>query len=230
MKILLVEDKSQLADAIQEYLKSAKIETDIALDGEAGSEMALSGTYDAIILDVMLPLKDGIAVLKDIRHAPLSTPVMMLSAKATTDDKVIALMDGADDYMTKPFALEELRARLIALTRRKGILLPDVLSFADVSLDRLNHTLGCGTKSVSLSLKEFQIFEILITTTDRIVEKPFILGRVWGGDSDSYYNSVEVYVSFLRHKLTAIDSQVIIKSVRSIGYKLLPGVLNGEIK
>lgn len=221
MKVLIVEDKKQLADAIQEYLKMHKVDSTVKLDGLEGYDEAATGLYDVIILDLMLPLKDGLSIIKDLRANNVQTPIIILTAKATTDDKVQGLLAGADDYLTKPFVLEELLARLYVLTRRKGKIIPDQVAFGNISLDKLNHTLVKDNRSISLSLKEYLIMELLITNTDKIVEKNYILDRVWGYDSDSFYNSVEVYVSFLRKKLESLDANIKIKSIRNVGYKLM---------
>ncbi len=221
MKVLIVEDKKQLADAIQEYLKMHKVDSTVKLDGLEGYDEAATGLYDVIILDLMLPLKDGLSIIKDLRANNVQTPIIILTAKVTTDDKVQSLLAGADDYLTKPFVLEELLARLYVLTRRKGKIIPDQVAFGNISLDKLNHTLVKDNRSISLSLKEYLIMELLITNTDKIVEKNYILDRVWGYDSDSFYNSVEVYVSFLRKKLESIDANIKIKSIRNVGYKLM---------
>lgn len=221
MKVLIVEDKKQLADAIQEYLKMHKVDSTVKLDGLEGYDEAATGLYDVIILDLMLPLKDGLSIIKDLRANNVQTPIIILTAKATTDDKVQGLLAGADDYLAKPFVLEELLARLYVLTRRKGKIIPDQVAFGNISLDKLNHTLVKDNRSISLSLKEYLIMELLITNTDKIVEKNYILDRVWGYDSDSFYNSVEVYVSFLRKKLESLDANIKIKSIRNVGYKLM---------
>jgi len=221
MKVLIVEDKKQLADAIQEYLKMHKVDSTVKLDGLEGYDEAATGLYDVIILDLMLPLKDGLSIIKDLRANNVQTPIIILTAKVTTDDKVQSLLAGADDYLTKPFVLEELLARLYVLTRRKGKIIPDQVAFGNISLDKLNHTLVKDNRTISLSLKEYLIMELLITNTDKIVEKNYILDRVWGYDSDSFYNSVEVYVSFLRKKLESLDANIKIKSIRNVGYKLM---------
>ncbi len=198
-----------------------KVDSTVKLDGLEGYDEAATGLYDVIILDLMLPLKDGLSIIKDLRANNVQTPIIILTAKVTTDDKVQSLLAGADDYLTKPFVLEELLARLYVLTRRKGKIIPDQVAFGNISLDKLNHTLVKDNRSISLSLKEYLIMELLITNTDKIVEKNYILDRVWGYDSDSFYNSVEVYVSFLRKKLESLDANIKIKSIRNVGYKLM---------
>lgn len=221
MKALIIEDKRQLADAVCEYLRRNKIIAVAKYDGQVGFEESLSDIYDAIILDLMLPSKDGFSIIRDLRKRGVDTPILVVTARASTDDKVKTLLSGADDYMTKPFVLEELLARLYALTRRKGIVTPNVITFGDISLDILNHTMNKDGKKISLSLKEYQIIEMLISSGEKIVQKSYLMDKVWGIDSVAYYNSAEVYVTFLRRKLKALASAIRIKSIRNVGYRLI---------
>ena len=221
MKALIVEDKAQLADAIKEYLKMRKVDTTVRYEGLEGFQEANKGIYDVIVLDLMLPNKDGLSIIRDLRANKIETPIIVLTAKSSTEDKVECLLAGADDYLTKPFVLEELLARLLVLTRRKGNIVPNDIEYGDIKLDKLNHVLSKGDNSITLSLKEYQIMELLMTNTDKILEKSYILDKVWGVDADTYYNSAEVYVSFLRKKLEGIHADVRIKSVRNVGYKLV---------
>ena len=221
MKALIVEDKQQLADAIREYLRNHKVDAIARYDGLEGYEEAKKGYYDVIVLDLMLPSMDGLSIIKELRKAKVETPIIVLTAKASTEDKVECLLAGADDYLTKPFVLEELLARLFVLTRRKGTVLPNVLTFHDISLDKLNHQLIKGEDKVSLSLKEYEIMELLMVNSDQIVDKKYILSKIWGKEEDAYYNSAEVYISFLRKKLSALGADVEIKSIRNVGYKLI---------
>ena len=224
MKALIVEDKVQLADAIKEYLKTRKVDTTVRYEGQEGFNEASKGIYDVIVLDLMLPNMDGLTIIKELRNKKVETPIIVLTAKSSTEDKVECLLAGADDYLTKPFVLEELLARLLVLTRRKGNIVPNTISYGDIKLDKLNHTLSKDENAIPLSLKEYQIMEILMTNTNKIVEKSFILEKVWGNESDTYYNSAEVYISFIRKKLEAINADVKVKSIRNVGYKILiPG-------
>lgn len=221
MKALIVEDKVQLADAIKEYLKSRKVDATVRYDGSEGFSEANKGIYDVIVLDLMLPNMDGLSIIRTLRSNKVETPIIVLTAKSSTEDKVECLIAGADDYLTKPFVLEELLARLLVLTRRKGNIVPNDVCYGDIKLDKLNHTLIKGDNSISLSLKEYQIMEILMINTGNIVQKSHILEKIWGSDNDSCYNSAEVYISFLRKKLEGIHSNTRVKSIRNVGYKLV---------
>ena len=219
MNILVVEDERNLADAIVRILEDASYHADAAYDGRSGLRSALSGSYDAVILDVMLPGMDGHAIAHEMRRQGVSTPVLMLTARTSTADKVAGLDAGADDYMTKPFESDELLARLRALTRRRGDVMLDEVSFADVTLDLETHDLTCGAESIHLSGKEFEVMRILMSSSPRVVSKQDLLARVWG-DTDASENSVEAYVSFLRKKLAHIGSSVQITTLRMLGYRL----------
>ena len=220
MNVLVIEDERNLADAIVKILEDEGYNAEATYDGKAGLTCAKSGLYDAIVLDVMLPAMSGYDVVNQMRHAGVSTPVLMLTARTSTEDKVRGLDSGADDYMTKPFEASELLARLRALTRRRGDVLIDEIKFADVSLDLNTHDLACGEKSVHLSGKEFEVMSILMGSNSRVVSKQDLLTRVWGVDGETSENSVEAYVSFLRKKLAHIGSKVQITTLRMLGYRL----------
>lgn len=218
MKILIVDDEKQLAEALAEILKRHNYVADSVFDGEAGVDYALSGVYDLIILDVMLPKKSGLEVIKEIRKNKVSVPVLMLSAKSEVPDKIAGLDFGADDYLTKPFSSEELLARVRALTRRKGMVTGDVLEMGNLKLDKNTLELSANEKKVKLGLKEFQVLEILISNRSHIMSKEKLIEKVWGYDFEGEYNILEVYISFLRKKLTAIGSDQEIKASRGVGY------------
>lgn len=220
MTILLVDDERQLTSALEVILKQNKFSVDVANNGEDGLDMALTGIYDAIVLDIMMPKLDGLSVLKILRDNKISTPILMLTAKSETADKISGLNLGADDYLTKPFNTEELVARIRALLRRKSEFTGDVLSFSDITLDRDTFQLQCGENSISLGKKEFQILEILILNNGKNIEKEKFIEKIWGYDTEAEYNTVEVYVSFLRKKLLAVNAKTEIKSLRGIGYTL----------
>lgn len=220
MNILVVEDERNLADAIVRILEDDGHRAEAVYDGKAGLRSALSGIYDAVVLDVMLPGMDGHEVVHEMRRQDVSTPVLLLTARTATADKVEGLDAGADDYMTKPFEAPELLARLRALTRRRGDVLIDEVTFADATLDLTTHDLSCGEKSVHLSGKEFEVMRILMGSNQRVVSKQDLLLRVWGADGEASENSVEAYVSFLRKKLAHVGSKIQITTLRMLGYRL----------
>lgn len=221
MRILLVEDAVHLAEALAQILKNHNYTVDIAYDGVSGLDNALSGIYDLILLDIMLPEMDGISVLKNLRDEGLSTPVILLTAKGEISDKVIGLDYGADDYLAKPFATEELLARMRAALRRRGEVLPDTnLIFGDIELNTSTLKLSSGSKEIKLILKESQLLELLILRKTSITSKELVIEKLWGFDSDAEHNNVEVYISFLRKKLASLNSKVIISTLRGVGYLL----------
>ena len=219
MNVLVVEDERNLADAIARILTDASYHTETAYDGKVALSLALAGGYDAVVLDVMLPGMDGCEVVHEMRRQGVSTPVLMLTARTSTENKVEGLDAGADDYMTKPFEAPELLARLRALTRRRGDVMLDQVEFADLALDLTTHDLSCGDASVHLSGKEFEVMRALMSSSARVVSKQDLLRRVWGDDEASE-NSVEAYVSFLRKKLAHVGSSVQITTLRMLGYRL----------
>lgn len=221
MRILLVEDEVRLADVIGQIMKSQKYTVDIFNDGDSGLDYGLSGIYDLIILDVMLPKRNGFDILKELRHHKITTPVLFLTAKDEISDKVYGLDLGADDYLTKPFATEELLARVRALLRRQGdVVTDDCLHYEETELNLSTHELRCQEKKVQLGLKEFNILSCLMHHGNQIVTKELLIEKVWGYDAEVDYNNVEVYISFLRKKLQFINSSVKIKTVRGVGYCL----------
>ena len=220
MRILVVEDEMGLADAIGAILKKEKYIVDIANDGKTGLEYAMTGEYDCILLDIMLPRMNGLEVLTYLRVQEVETPVLLLTAKSETDDKIKGLDCGADDYLTKPFSTGELLARIRAMTRRKGISVDINPKYKDITLDLKKGEIICGANSVVLGRKEFQMMELLISKAGQIVTKEKKKKKIWGDSDDSEYNNVEVYISFLRKKLQLLHSCVQIKTRRSIGYCL----------
>lgn len=220
MQILIVEDEKRLADALYQILLEQKYMADVEYNGIDALEYGLSGIYDLIILDIMIPYKDGFEVAYELRKNKIDTPILMLTAKDTVPDKVTGLNKGADDYMTKPFAPEELIARIKALTRRKGEVVLDETSFDDFNFNASSNTLSKGTKSVHLNYKEAEILKLLLSKPDVIVSKDEIITKVWGYDSDAGSNNVEEYISFLRRKLNFINSDTEIKSIKKMGYRL----------
>ena len=219
MNILIVEDEPRLAEALAHILQENDYHAEIVDNGNDGLTYALSDLYDLVLLDIMLPGKDGLEIVRTMRRQGNATPVLMLTARTETSDKVKGLDAGADDYMTKPFEAPELLARLRALTRRRGDVLIDEVTFADVKLDLSTHDLSCHDAVVHLSGKEFEVMSILMTSSARVVSKQDLLSRVWA-DSEASENSVEAYVSFLRKKLAHIGSKVQITTLRMLGYRL----------
>lgn len=220
MQILIVEDEVSLADAITAILKKEQYFVDAVYNGKDGLDYALSGIYDLILLDIMLPEMNGLDVLKAIRNNGISTPVMLLTARTEVNDKIKGLDCGADDYLTKPFNKGELLARVRALTRRKGEIPSNELKFGDIVLNQSTYELSCGNASLKLGAKEFRIMQMLMFSQKSIISKDEFIEKIWGYDSEAEYNSIEVYVSFLRKKLGAIKSGVQIKASRGVGYYL----------
>lgn len=218
MRILIVEDEHSLADAVTAILKKEQYFVDAVYDGRDGLDYAMSGIYDLILLDIMLPKMNGLDVLREIRKNNISTPVMLLTARTEIDDKIRGLDCGADDYLTKPFNKGELLARVRALTRRKGEIPSNELAFGDIILNQSTYELSCGTLSVKLGAKEFRIMQMLMFAPKNIISKDEFIEKIWGYDSEAEYNSIEVYISFLRKKLGAIKSTIQIKASRGIGY------------
>ena len=223
MKILVVEDELRLAAALSHIMQEPKYQEDVANDGNDGLDYALYGDYDVIVLDVMLPGKDGFEVVRALRAAKVQTPVIMLTARDDVRDKIRGLDKGADDYMTKPFVPEELLARIRALSRRQGEVLLEEISMEDLTLSLSTNDLLCGAKSIHLAFKEFEIMKILLSNQKAIVSKEMLISKVWGDDSDAEDNNVEAYISFLRKKLSFLGSRVQISTIRKVGYRLESG-------
>ena len=224
MRILLVEDEVRLSQALVEIFQKNRYGVDAVYTGPEGLEYAQSGIYDAIVLDIMLPGMDGITILKTLRDEKNQVPVLLLTAKDDIGDKVKGLDCGADDYMTKPFSTDELLARVRALTRRKGDVKEDSVTFGDLVLNKNNCELQkVGGESIKLSLKEFQIIDLLFENPHQIIKKERIIEKIWGGDSDAEYNNVEVYISFIRKKMEQLKVTTTIRTARGIGYSLEEG-------
>ena len=220
MRLLLVEDEKRMAQALCEILRQEKYDVDHFADGLDGLYALETKGYDLAILDVMLPHKNGFEIAKQARKEGVLTPILMLTAKSELDDKVTGLDCGADDYLTKPFMTKELLARLRALGRR-NINSPDgTLAFGEITLNKETSTLFCGENSVRLSEKELRILEYLIANQGQILTREQLAVKIWGYDSDTEYNNVEVYMSFARKKLNFVKAKVEIKAVRGIGYEL----------
>lgn len=222
MRILLVEDEKRMAEALCEILRLEKYEVDHCENGLDALDVITTGIYDIIILDVMLPGRNGYEIAKYTRAKGLDTPILMLTAKAEVDDKVIGLDSGADDYLTKPFMTKELLARLRALARRKLGSVDTTVSYGDITLDTNTFTLSCVTngQSVRLSEKEYRILEYLMANSGQILTREQLAVKIWGFESEAEYNNVEVYMSFTRKKLAFVEAKTQIKAVRGVGYEL----------
>lgn len=222
MRILLVEDEKRLSSAVQKLLEKERYEVDAVYTGTDGLDWALTGNYDAIILDVMLPGMDGFEVLRRMRGNRLPTPVLMLTARGSVEDRVYGLTAGADYYLPKPFETAELMACLKTITRRGEIAPRMTLNAGDVELSEAEGKLRCTAtgKEVKLGTKEYQMMELFLRSPGRIIPRETIQERIWGYDSEAEYNSLEVYVSFLRKKLAFLGSRVKLKATRGMGYSL----------
>ena len=221
MRILIVEDEISLANIVAERLKKDRYIIDISNDGESGLDNALTGIYDLIILDIMLPKINGIDILKEIRKKDRAVKVIMLTAKAELDDRLSGFENGANDYVPKPFHVEELAARVNAQLNI-GKAMDQNLECGDIVLDYKLSKLRCITnrEDVGINNKEFQLIEYLMTNADRILSRDMIYDRVWGMESEALSNNLEAYMSFLRKKLKIIGSKVSIKTIRNMGYRL----------
>lgn len=231
MKILIVEDEFNLADVISNRLKKEGYAVVICGDGEEGSYEALTNTYDLIILDVMLPNKNGFEILKEIREEKINSKVIMLTAKSMIEDKLNGFEKGANDYLTKPFHMDELVARVNVQLRNSGGDVPKYyIEFGDLKLNIKNSNLTCNTtgESIDIVCKEFQILEYLMHNSRQIISKEQLYDKIWGFDNEIESNNLEAYLSFIRKKIKIIGSKVQIKAVRGLGYKL--EVENEEIK
>jgi len=221
MKVLIIEDEYSIADAIREILEKEHLDVTIVANGLDGEDEALTGLYDLILLDIMLPKKNGFEILNTLKEEKLKTPIIILTAKGEIDDKLNGLENGADDYITKPFHMKELLARVkIILKRSVNIEDTKLLKYKDLILDLSTGKLKCNDKEVSINGKELNLIELLLINKEQIIEKDVLTDKIWGYDSDAEYNTVEVYISFLRKKLNLLDSTVKISTVRGMGYKL----------
>ncbi len=220
MKLLLAEDERELSNALVAILKHNHYSVDTVFNGEDALNYGQTGQYDGILMDIMMPKMNGIDVLKLLRAKGVDTPVLLLTAKAELDDKILGLDSGADDYLTKPFAMGELLARIRALTRRKNEFAPNELTMGNITLNRQNFMLSSDTDSLRLGNKEFQMLELLMSNPNVLISTEKFMDRVWGFDSEAEINVVWVYISYLRKKLASINANVEIKATRGVGYTL----------
>lgn len=223
VRILIVEDNERLAESLQDILGRQRYEADVSLDGTEGYERVMSGLYDGVILDVMLPGMDGISLLRKARAGGSRVPVVMLTARSETEDRVRGLESGADYYLTKPFDKEELLAALKAVLRRGGELIPDVLEFGDIRLNQSTYSLEHGSRSIRLGKREYEVMRILVAARGGVVSKETMILKIWGEDGDAVDNNVEIYISFLRKKLDFLRTETSIATARHLGYYLEKG-------
>ncbi|MCR4436889.1 MAG: response regulator transcription factor [Clostridiales bacterium] len=224
MRLLLIEDEVRLSEALAYILKKNNYGIDTAYDGITGLEMAETGIYDLIILDRMLPGKEGLEILKEMRKKGIHTPVIVLTARDAVRDRVEGLDSGADDYLVKPFSTEELLARIRALSRRQGeVLQAGPLVLGSLVFDPLKAEIACGEEAVKLTLKESMILELLMRNKNQVITKDLILDKVWGVGSDIEINNLDVYLSYLRKKMASLNCGVVIETVRGVGYCLKEG-------
>lgn len=219
MKILIIEDEKLLADSVKKLLERKGFEVECAYDGKTGEQYAELGVYDLLILDVMMPGMDGYEVAREVRAKHCSTPILMLTAKSSLEDRITGLNAGADYYLPKPFDIRELLACINALLRRQGGQV-DEMAFGNTVLDLSTCILSCGEKSIRLSDREFDIMRFLLQSQKRNLSKEILLTRIWGFESNATENHVEVYIGFLRKKLLSIGSNIRIEAIRRQGYHL----------
>ena len=222
MRLLVVEDEYRLSELISSRLKKEKYTVDVSLDGEEGLYNALSDIYDLIILDIMLPKVDGIEILKNIRKNNIKAKVIMLTAKSELDDKLLGFENGADDYITKPFHIDELVARINVQLRKSNSITNNTIEYGDIKLDlkKCNLINKNTNDEINIINKEFQLLEYFLNNPNQVLSKELIYDKVWGMENDIMSNNLEAYLSFIRKKLKLIDSKVNIKSVRNLGYKM----------
>ncbi|BDR58863.1 response regulator transcription factor [Xylocopilactobacillus apicola] len=221
MRVLIIEDEEAIAEAVAEVLKRNNYLVDVANDGESGRDFAMSNIYDLIILDLMLPKIDGFEILGEIRKSELAVPVVCLTAKSQIEDKIHGLDCGADDYLTKPFHMDELLARIRAVKRRStNLQTSELLNFVDLKLNVSTFELHCRKGSVILTPKEARILEVMIHQGPIASSKELLIQKIWGYDSEAVDNNVEIQISFLRKKLVSLNTLVEIRTIRSVGYIL----------
>ena len=220
MRLLLAEDEKELSKALCAILKHNNYSVDAVFNGQDALDYGLCENYDGIILDIMMPKMNGLDVLKELRAQGISTPVLMLTAKAEVDDRILGLDLGADDYLTKPFSMGELLARIRAVTRRKSEFSPNLLTSGNMSLNRETFELSSESTTIRLGNKEFQMMEMLMSNPGRLISTEQFMERIWGYETEAEINVVWVYISYLRKKLSNLNANVEIKAVRGVGYTL----------
>ena len=220
MRILIVEDEKKIADFIKRGLKEEGYAVDVAYDGEEGQFLAKTNEYDLVLLDLMLPKLDGLTLCRALRKSGILVPIIMVTAKDTIEDKVIGLDSGADDYITKPFAFEELLARIRAVFRKKSAAKSSTLQIADLSLDPVTHKVSRGGKNIILTTKEHALLEYLMRNAGKVITRTMISEHVWDADFDTFTNVIDVYINYLRKKIDTGYKNKLIQTVRGRGYIL----------
>lgn len=220
MRILLAEDEREMSNALVAILKHNNYSIDAVYDGADALEYGLSANYDIIILDIMMPKMSGLQVLEQLRAKGIPTPILMLTAKSEIEDRIQGLDMGADDYLSKPFAMGELLARVRAMSRRKSDFTPNIIELGNIRLNKENYELSNESSTIRLSNKEFQMLEMLMMNPKRMISTEQFMERIWGFDAEAEINVVWAYISYLRRKLESLDASVKIKAVRGIGYTL----------
>jgi two-component system response regulator ArlR len=223
MRILLAEDEKEMSNALAAILKHNNYSVDAVFNGVDALDYGLSGNYDVIILDIMMPKLSGMEVLERLRENNVHTPILMLTAKSQIEDRILGLDKGADDYLSKPFAMGELLARIRAMSRRKSEYTPNVIKAGNISLNKESYELSNGISSLRLGNKEFQMMELLMSNPKRLISTEQFMERIWGYDAEAEINVVWVYISYLRRKLEALEANIKIRAVRGIGYSLEEG-------
>jgi len=216
MKLLVVEDEHKIANSLKKGFEQESFICDVAYDGESGYDLASSEEYDLIVLDVMLPKKDGISILRDLRRDDIHTPILMLTAKGEIDNKLEGFNSGADDYLVKPFSFEELVARVKALSRRPNEIRNEIIKIKDLQIDTKNQEVKKDRNLIQLSKKEYQLLEYLMRNKGKIISKDNIISHIWDYEAEILPNTVEVFVKYLRNKI----GNNMIKTIRGFGYKI----------
>jgi len=220
MKILVIEDEKKVANFLQKGLKEEQYVVDVAYDGLEGEHLAKTNDYDLILLDIMLPGKDGIEILKTLRQCQVNIPVIMLTAKEMVEDKIKGFNAGCDDYISKPFSFEELLVRIRAVLRRGGGALSNVITFADLTLDLISHKVIRAGREIELTAKEYTLLEYLVRNPNRVLTRTMIAEHVWDYNYDSFTNVIDVYINYLRNKVDRGFDTKLIHTVRGVGYVL----------
>ena len=222
MHILVVEDERRLADLLRRVLQEERHVADVAYDGASGLDMALGGAYDLLILDLMLPIMDGFAICREVRKAKIDAPILMLTARGAVEDRVAGLKTGADDYLVKPFAMEELLARVEALLRRRDreLDMSRQMRVADLTLDLTRHEARRGERLIELTPKEFALLEYLMRNAGQTLTRTQIVDHVWRYDAEALSNVVDIYIHYLRDKVDRGAERPLIKTVRGVGYRI----------